>query len=188
MSTVFHVLPSPREQSTKRLADVRPKQNPKFSLSYPQQVNHRLAIQNHSHSGSPRASQTPVIDPQHSESTETDDGFSTDKRSQATVDKEIEELEAELEIARLEAKLAKLRNVKKGSNSGSSSGNNSGSNSVDRNSHDASDVAVRLGSFEGDQSSRFNDVIVNVDEEREREVRSKGSTTPLDKATDGIDL
>lgn len=88
----------------------------------------------------------------------------------------------------MEAKLAKLRNVKKGSNSGSSSGNNSGSNSVGRNSHDASDVTVRLGSFEGDQSCRFDDISVKVDEEREREVKSKGSTTPLDKATDGIEL
>jgi hypothetical protein len=153
-------------------------------------VNHRLAIQNHSHSGSPRASLTPVLDIHHSESTETDDGFSTDKRHQSTVDKEIEELEAELEIARLEAKLAKLRHVKKGSNSDSSSGNNSGSNSVGRTSHDASDVTVRMSSYEGDQSSRFSDVSMKVEEERERErdMRSKGDSTPLDKSSDGIEL
>ena len=86
----------------------------------------------------------------------------------------------------MEAKLAKLRNVKKVSHSGSSSGNNSGSNSVGRTSHDASDVTVRMGSFEGDQSCRFNEVSLKVDEERER--RSKGDCTPQDKITDGIEL
>lgn len=88
----------------------------------------------------------------------------------------------------MEAKLAKLRHVKKGSNSGSSSGNNSGSNSVGRTSHDASDVTVRMGSYEGDQSSRFSDVSVKVEEERERDMRSKGDSTPLDKSSDGIEL
>ena len=92
----------------------------------------------------------------------------------------------------MEAKLAKLRNVKKVSHSGSSSGNNSGSNSVGRTSHDASDVTVRMGSFEGDQSCRFNEVSLKVDEEREREReregRSKGDCTPQDKITDGIEL
>lgn len=45
-----------------------------------------------------------------------DDGMKfsqkNNERTQAGVDKEIEELEAELEIARLEAKILKLRNAK----------------------------------------------------------------------------
>ena len=41
-----------------------------------------------------------------------EEGTENSERDQTTVDKEIEEVEAELEIARLEAKLLKLRNSK----------------------------------------------------------------------------
>jgi hypothetical protein len=102
-------------------------------------------------------------------------GIGADKRDQAAVDKEIEELEAELEIARLEAKLAKLRNAKK----------SSVPSHLGRGSIDGAEIAVRMGSYESTGSGAFGENVSKGEEER----RNKGDLTPThDNGHDGIVL
>lgn len=117
-----------------------------------------------------------------SEVTDVDDDASSphrDKREQAAVDKEIEELEAELEIARLEAKLAKLRNAKKSSVSVSSN------SSLGRSSNDNAETPVRQSSYESEASAKFD--IHSSKSESESEKRARGDL-PQDSNSDGIDI
>jgi hypothetical protein len=127
---------------------------------------------------------SPIVESVVSEVTDVDDVCSPhrDKREQAAVDKEIEELEAELEIARLEAKLAKLRNAKKSSVSVSVSSNSS----IGRSSYDAADTAVRQNSYESEVSVKFGDININSSKS-ECDSEKRARDQPLDNS-DGIDI
>ena len=129
---------------------------------------------------------SPIVESVVSEVTDVDDVCSPrrDKREQAAVDKEIEELEAELEIARLEAKLAKLRNAKKSSVNVSVSV--SSNSSIGRSSIDAADVAVRQNSYESEASVKFSD-IHSSKSEGDGDKRTRGDLA-LDTNSDGIDI
>ena len=110
-------------------------------------------------------------------------------KDQAVVDKEIEELEQELEIARLESKLAKLRNAKKsgGGFSSQSQMSMSGLTSAGlspKGSHDTEDSMTRRGSHElevGINSPKANTSI--SDEKRFRAVDAVSSS-----ASEHIDI
>jgi hypothetical protein len=122
-----------------------------------------------------------TLESAESETTDLDDGGGNgngngaDKRDQAAVDKEIEELEAELEIARLEAKLAKLRNAKK----------SAVPSHLGRGSIDGAEIAVRVGSYESTGSGAFVENVSKGEDER----RNRGDLTPThDNGHDGIDL
>ena len=126
------------------------------------QVNHRLVIQNHTHSTSPRRT-LPIAESIEIESTGVDNNNCA--KDQAAVDKEIEELEAELEIARLEAKLAKLRNGKKNVTMGGSL--------IVKGSQDLLDLSMmKISSLDGDSmSGKSRDIgMSGKDEIRERRV------------------
>ena len=150
--------------------------SPKWALfTDSQQVNNRLAIQNHSHSGSPRMQHSATLESAENENTDLDEGGGGDKRDQAAVDKEIEELEAELEIARLEAKLAKLRNAKK----------STAPSFLGRGSIDGAEIAVRMGSYESIGSGVFGESVSKGEDDK----RSRGDLTPThDNGHDSIDL
>lgn len=116
-----------------------------------------------------------TLESAESESTDLDEGGGADKRDQAAVDKEIEELEAELEIARLEAKLAKLRNAKKSAIP----------SHLGRGSIDGAEIAVRMGSYESIGSSAFGENASKGDDDK----RNRGEFAPThDNGHDGIDL
>ena len=128
------------------------------------QTNHRLVIQNHTnnsprrsaHSNSPIRHHTSIP-----ENGDDENGEGDKVSGQGDVDKEIQELEAQLEIAKLEAKLARLRNGKKTVVSAPS---------VIR---EALEQDVKVKSYDGDSmSGKGRDGSTSgKDEERERDVR-----------------
>lgn len=116
-----------------------------------------------------------TLESTESENTDLDESCGPDKRDQAAVDKEIEVLEAELEIARLEAKLAKLRSAKKSTIT----------SHLSRGSADGSEIAVRMGSYESTGSGAFGENGSKAEDDK----RSRGDLAPSqDIGHDGIDL
>ena len=142
------------------------------------QVNHRLVIQNHTHSISPKRT-LPTAESADNDVVVEDNLL----RDRAAVDKEIEELEAELEIARLEAKLAKLRNgkkvvaVKNGVNS--------------REYHDSGDPSmIKIGSIDSEIMSGKSRELGMTGKEESRDRRVNGTMDLIPSSvnlTDKID-